>query len=346
MTDKKPHQTLMFQEAGEAHTRAAQQLSLNEKTLSALGQSLRRRPPPFVMICARGSSSHAGVYARYLIETRLGIPTLPAALSVSSVYAKPQNLTGVLCLAISQSGQSPDILAAAKAAKRGGAMVVALVNDTHSPLAQMCDAMVPLHAGPERSVAATKTFICSLTALAQIAAYWGQSDDLKQGLTALPEQLAQAFEVQWDEALVQLKTTPSLFVVSRGLSLSVAKEAALKFKETCALHAEAFSAAEVMHGPMALVKDNFPVAIIAAHDATQDSIDTVASKFISRSSGIITIGKNYDGALSLHTEKNRLPELNPILTIQTVYRFVNALSLSRGLNPDAPEYLNKVTETL
>lgn len=346
MINLNENQTAMFHEAGSAHARVQSQLLLNQSSLCHLGERLRQTRPNFVMICARGSSSHAGIYARYMIETRLGIPVLPVTPSLSSIFAVKQDLSGVLFIAISQSGQSPDILSAAQAAKSGGAFVVAIVNDEDSPLAQLSEMVIPIHAGVETSVAATKTFICTLSTIAQMVAEWAQLGGLTTGLQSLAGQLEEAFEIRWDEAIETLETTQSLFTISRGLGLCIAKEAALKFKETCTLHAEAFSAAEVRHGPIALVKDDFPVFIFSTGDEAQVSIDAVTQSVTARSSNIFATGSPFTGARLLSTVSSEFPELRPILAIQTFYRFINALSLSRGLNPDAPEHLKKITETV
>ncbi len=340
------HQTQMFKEAGEAHSKVREQLASNESAVIALVERLRQNPPTLVMICARGSSSNAGVYARYLLETRIQIPVLNVAPSLSSVFSVKHKVGGALFLAISQSGQSPDILSSAQAAKNGGAYLVALVNDEQSPLAHLADLVLPLRAGPETSVAATKTFICTLTAIAQMVAYWGELASVKDGLSSLPEMLKQAFDITWDDALDALEPTESLFVVSRGLGLSIAKEAALKFKETCCVHAEAFSAAEVKHGPMVLVRKGFPAMIFSTGDETQSSIDDVAAAFISRSANVFATGDPYAGGNQLPIISCGVTELRPIIAIQTFYRFINALSIRRGLDPDHPKYLNKVTETV
>ena len=339
-------QTQMFQEAGQAPSRVQTQLDFNKTDLRHLGQRLRQQPPTFVMICARGSSSHAGVYARYMIETRLGIPVLSVAPSLSSIFAVQQDLEGVLFLAISQSGQSPDILSAAKAAKRGGALVISVVNNEHSPLVLLSDMIIPIHAGQENSVAATKTFICTLSAIAQMVVEWAEMETLSKALHGLPDQLSQAFQITWDDVIEPLKPTQSLLTISRGLGLSLAKEVALKFKETCCLHAEAFSAAEVKHGPMALVKSDYPVLIFWTGDEAQANIDDVVQSFTSRSAQVFATGKSYKGATRLSMVESATPELTPIITIQSFYRFINALSVSRGFNPDAPKYLNKITKTL
>lgn len=339
-------QTLMHQESWQAPARLAQQYAANASEIEALGARLRAKPPALVVTCARGSSDNAASYAKYLIETHIGTPTLSAAPSVNSVYNTHQDMGKVLFLAISQSGKSPDILAAARAAKEGGALVVCLVNETGSPLAQLSDVVIPLHAGPERSVAATKTFICSLGALVHLVAVWGQNETLLGGLRALPPTLEKALACDWSAAFPPLVSASNLFVVGRGLGLGVAQEAALKFKETCGLHAEAFSAAEVKHGPMTLVKKGFPVLLFSAKDETQTSIDDVAHAFLDRGAKVISAGHDYEKALNLPVARCETPELRPIVFIQSFYNFVNALSLKRGHNPDAPPYLNKVTQTL
>ena len=258
MTYQKADQTLMYQEAEEASIRVAHQMTANKQMISKLVQLLRRKPPSFVVTCARGSSDHAATHVRYLIETSLGLPTGSAAPSVSSVFGAKQKMAGVLFIAISQSGRSPDILATTKMAKAGGALVVCAVNDEKSPLAKISDFTIPLYAGPERSVAATKSFICTLSAMTYFVAAWKQSRDGLQQMDHLPNLLQEAFAQDWTRHVDILKPPNSLFVVSRGLGLGVVQEAALKFKETCGLHAEAFSAAEIKHGPMSIVASRLP----------------------------------------------------------------------------------------
>lgn len=346
MTSEDEQQTLMYQESQESHLRVREQLAINKIAIETLADHLRTQPPALVVTCARGSSDHAATYAKYLIETHIGIPTLSAAPSVNSVFEARQNFDDVLFLAISQSGQSPDILSATQAAKNRGALVVALVNDRTSPLAKLSHVVIPLHAGSEKSVAATKSFICSLSAMVHIVAEWTKNEDLLKQLHELPDALEKTFAQDWSDALPLLKAANNLFVVSRGLGLGIAQEAALKFKETCGIHAEAFSAAEVKHGPMALVKENFPVMVLSIEDQTQPSIDAAATAFIERMALVLAAGKPYDGANNLDTAPCAAPELRPIILIQSFYKFVNALSLARGYDPDCPPYLNKVTETL
>ncbi|HSD73230.1 MAG TPA: SIS domain-containing protein, partial [Steroidobacteraceae bacterium] len=229
--------THMFREAGESATVVARQLAENEALMRELGERLHRSPPHFIMTGARGSSDHAATFAKYVFETRLGIATASAAPSVSSLYGAAQNLSGVLFLAISQSGRSPDLLQQAEAARGAGATVVALVNDADSPLAQVASFVVPLHAGVERSVAATKSYIASLTAILHLTARWNRDPRLTRALQDLPAVLRTAWTLEWSEVIELLIDAHNLFVIGRGLGLGIAQEAALKLKETCGLHA-------------------------------------------------------------------------------------------------------------
>ncbi len=332
----------MFAEAAEAPAAVARMLAANRGAAADLAADLRADPPRAVVTCARGSSDHAATYAKYLVETGTGVLTSSAALSVSSVYDATPRLEGALFLAISQSGRSPDLLAAVEAAQRGGARTVALVNDETSPLAALADRCLPLKAGPELSVAATKSYIAALASVAQIVAAWTEDRELEAGLDALPTILARAWTLDWTPAVRRLKTARSLYVLGRGPGFAVAQEAALKFKETCGLHAEAFSAAEVLHGPMALVGEGFPVLVFAQADASEAGVLELARALEARGAEVMVAGGpngNRLPTLSGH------PALEPIVRIQGFYRMANALAVARGLDPDSPPHLKKVTET-
>jgi glucosamine--fructose-6-phosphate aminotransferase (isomerizing) len=334
--------TMMHREAAEAPDAVARFLDHNAETLDRIGIRLRAVPPAFVVTCARGSSDHAATYGKYLIETMLGVPTASAAPSVSSIFGANARAPGALCIAISQSGRSPDLLETARAYKTGGAYLVAIVNDQGSPLAALADEGLPMCAGPERSVAATKSYIASLAALAALVAHWAQDIDLQTQLSALPVTMRSAFALDWSSAQNILADARNLFVIGRGYSLGIAQEAALKFKETCGLHAEAFSSAEVRHGPMAIVGRDFPVLAFATSDTAGDDVRSVVAQFAERDAAVMladAAGGGSLGALSAHAA------LEPILMVQSFYRFVNALAVARGIDPDAPPHLKKVTQT-
>jgi glucosamine--fructose-6-phosphate aminotransferase (isomerizing) len=338
-----PDATRMFREAGEAPAAVGRLLAANRPAAEALGAELRKRPPRAVITLGRGSSDHAGVYAKYLVETRLGLITASAAPSVSSVYQTPQDVAGALLLAISQSGRSPDLVAAAAAARAGGARVVALVNAPESPLAAAADTVLALHAGPETSVAATKSYIAALAAVAQLVAAWSEDGELTAALEALPDVLAHAWTLDWTGLAPELTGAQSLYVLGRGPGFGAALEAALKLKETCGLHAEAFSAAEVRHGPLALVEPGFPVLVFAQGDASRPGVVALAQDLAGRGARVMLAGADGPGALPFAPAE---PALQPIAHIQSFYRLANALSLARGHDPDQPPNLRKITETV
>src|ERR1700757_4084040 len=229
--------TWMFREAARAPEAVRVQLAANAVPLARLAERLRRAPPRAVVTLARGSSDHAATFARYLIETRLGLLTSSAAPSVSSVYEAATDLAGTVLLTISQSGASPDLLAVGRRAREAGARIVALVTAERSPLAQLADELLPLHAGAERSVAATKSYIASLAAIVQLVAAWSGDQALAAALEQAPQLLARAWQLDWSAAVRRLVAASNLYVIGRGPGLGVAQEAALKFKETCGLHA-------------------------------------------------------------------------------------------------------------
>lgn len=336
--------TWMFREAAQAADVVEAQFAANRDLLGALAADLRRRPPAFVATCARGSSDHAATYAKALIETTLGLVTASVSPSVGSVYGVRQRLGDALFVAISQSGRSPDLLRNAEAAREAGARVVALVNVADSPLAALADVVVPLHAGPEHSVAATKSYLASLSALLQLVALWRGDDALASSLEALPASMRQAWNCDWSPVGEGLADARNLFVLGRGLGLGAAQEVALKFKETCGLHAEAYSSAEVRHGPMALVGAGFPVLMLVQPDGTGPGACALAGELRARGASV-WLADAVEGA-DLPVPVAPHPACAPLLQVQAFYRMANALSLARGFDPDVPPHLNKVTETV
>lgn len=336
--------TLMFAEAAEAAQVVARQQERLRKPIAALVARLRKDPPRAVVTLARGSSDNAATVARYLIETHLRVLTSSAAPSVASVYDAAPDYSGTLMLAISQSGKSPDLIAAAEAAHDRGALLVALVNDEGSPLAQIADLVLPLCAGAEKSVAATKTFIASVSALLALIAEWRGEGGLIEAVADLPGLLARAWALDWSPALPVLRGASDLYVVARGPAFGIAQELALKIKETCGFHAEAFSAAEVKHGPMALVGEGFPVLLLGQDDESHESTADLARAFAGRGAKVMGAGVGGAGielpALTAH------PFVQPLLHAQSFYRLANALAVARGRDPDRPPHLNKVTETV
>lgn len=346
LSSLKPQDTLMFQEAASAATVIAQQQILNKCIIEDAVLRLKAYSPTAIVTCARGSSDHAATYAKYLFETHLGLVTASAAPSVTSIYGAQPKLSGMLYIAISQSGRSPDLLASVAHAKSAGALTLAFVNSEDSALAQAADIVIPLHAGAEKSIAATKSFLATLSAILQLVSHWCDSAELKTAAGALPAALALAWEQDWSLAVEQLTSATNLFVIGRGMGLGPAQEAALKLKETCGLHAEAFSAAEVMHGPMAIVKENFPVLIFTQQDPSFSGVDSLIQNFRLRKANLMIASEKIAGVECLPVVAHVPSIISPLLAVQSFYRMANALSIARGYNPDEPPHLRKVTETL
>ena len=266
--------------------------------------------------------------------------------SISSIYGAKLKLADSACLAISQSGKSPDIVAMAEGARAGGALTIALTNTAGSPLAEASDHAIDIRAGIEKSVAATKTFVNSAVAGLAVLAHWTSDDKLLAALDALPEHFAKAVDCDWMGIAGELTEGNSLFILGRGPSFAIANEAALKFKETCAMHAESYSAAEVMHGPLALVRPGFPVLALAARDASEPSIAQAADGLADRGAAIHITSSLAKKAKVLEHVATGHPLTDPLMLIASFYGFVEAFARHRGLNPDSPPNLRKVTETI
>ncbi len=337
----------MLEEALEAPQAVALQLARNEAPCRELGARLRARPPRFVATAARGSSDTAASFAKYLVEIRLGTVVASLAPSIRSVYRAAPRLDGALFIAISQSGRSPDLLSLAEAARAAGALTVAVVNDAASPLAGRCEVVLPVHAGPERSVAATKSWIGSLAALLHLAAHWADDAALHDAVRRLPDDLAAAARADWSAAAALLAGVEHLFVVGRGPGLAAAQEAALKLKETAGLHAEAYSAAELMHGPMTLAGPGFPVLAFSQQDAALPGVIDLVERLAARGVPLAVAGPAArPGCLALPLAAGLHPFAAPIAAAQSFYPLAERAARARGRDPDRPPHLSKVTETL
>lgn len=342
--------TRMAEEARQAPARAAEQLRRNADLVRAAGRRLRDLAPPFAATLARGSSDQAAAFAKFLFETHAATPTLSHAPSIGSLYhATSPRFANVPLIAISQSGRSPDLLAAAEDARRQGAIVIAVVNETGSPLAELAEIVIPVHAGQETSVAATKSFVCTLVALAHLAAEWSDDAALLAALEQTGAVLEAAAQADWTEAIPLLREAQAMLVLGRGPTLPIAGEAALKLKETSGLHAEAFSSAEVAHGPMRLVGAGDPVLVLAPLDVARQGLAERLADFAARGAMLMIAGARADATARttlLPFQDDLHPVLGAIAQIQSFYGLAEALALARGLDPDRPPHLNKVTRTL
>ncbi|WP_062218027.1 SIS domain-containing protein [Aureimonas sp. D3] len=334
--------TFMRRETDEAAEVVARLLEREGQAIADLGARLRMMPPAAIVTSARGSSDHAASYLKYAVEISLGLPVASIGPSVASVYGAQLRLPGGVVFSVSQSGQSPDILALQANARRGGALAVALLNRTDSPLAEGADIVIPLHAGEEKSVAATKSFVASVAAAAAITAVWTGDEVLERAVRDLPAAISRSARMDWTPALERLVTARSLFTVGRGPAFAIALEAALKCKETAGLHAEAFSAAEVAHGPMQIVGPDVPILAFVPADAAEASSLAALERLRAFGGAVFAVGEGRDlpSAATGHGLTDSIP------MIVAFYVMAEALARRRGLDPDRPAKLRKVTETV
>lgn len=302
--------------------------------------------PAFAITVARGSSDHVCTYLKYVSELLLGIPFASVGPSVASLYQAPLRLQGSLCLSVSQSGKSPDIVDMVKAARRDGALTVAITNAPNAPLALASSHMLDLHAGTERSVAATKTFLTSAVAGLLLLAEWRADQGLIEAIHDLPVALDKATKIDWPDIREAIGAETSLFTLGRGPAWAMANEAALKFKEVCQIHAESYSSAEVLHGPVSIVDLGFPVLIFAVADAAEDAVIGVADRLAEKGARVFVTSDQSRTAAAIEPIRTKHPLTDPLTLIVSFYAMVERLAMDRGIDPDQPRHLKKVTETV
>jgi glucosamine--fructose-6-phosphate aminotransferase (isomerizing) len=337
--------TFMRREIEEIPEAVARFLADSEALLANAGQALKRKNPAVVATIARGSSDHAAGFLKYAIELTAGIPVASIGPSIVSIYGRQLKLDRAAAITISQSGKSPDIVAMAESARKGGALNFGITNTADSPLGSAVDFINDLKAGTEQSVAATKTFVSSVVAGLGLLAHWQADEKLLAALATLPVALQAAIECDWSPLLEALDGHQSLYVLGRGPTLAIAGEAALKFKETCGIHAEAYSAAEVMHGPVRIVEGGFPLLVLATNDAAGPSVAGMADKLAAQGAMTFVTSARASAAQPLPFAVSGHPLTDALVLIVSFYGFVEALSRRRGFNPDQPPHLKKVTET-
>ncbi len=342
--------SLMEKEALQAPLIIEKQLKENKATLDQIARILQKKEINFIQTVARGSSNNAALYAKYLFEDNLNIVTCHADLCMRTVYKANLNLKNSLILAISQSGESPDLIEYLSYAKKNKAFTLAIVNTPNSPLAKVADIVILIHAEKEKAVAATKTFLATLSALAQFVGYLKKDKSLLNLIDKLPERLHECLNIESEAFIREFSKIDNLFVIARGYLLPIAKEIALKFKETCSIHAEAYSSAEVLHGPMALVDKNFHGLFLFQKDASREFTLDVYQKFTKLKAKVFSflpsdllIRTNTDKFLI--TPKSLHPTCDPLIQIQTFYPLCAKLSLKRKKNPDNPQNISKITKT-
>jgi glucosamine--fructose-6-phosphate aminotransferase (isomerizing) len=335
----------MLDEAREAPAAVARQLREDRDRWHAFGAKLRAQPPTSLLTIARGSSDHAAHYAAYLVMARLGRLVTSMPMSLVTLYQSEIRSEGLASFAFSQSGQSPDLVGPTQYFRERGAVTCAFVNDPDSPLARAAEWMFCLHAGQETSVAATKSFIAQLVAGARLTAAWQDDAALSTALEQLPACMERACSADWSAAVAALHDADRLFVIGRGLGLPVAMEAALKFKETCGIQAEAFSGAEVQHGPMRLIEEGYPLLVFAPRGPAQAGLLELAQAMRDRGARVLLAAPAGTPGANLPLVEASVPDLDAVCAIQSFYPMVEALARARGNDPDSPPHLKKVTRT-
>ena len=340
-----PAQTQMHREVREIPAAVERLLGTGGDAIRRAAEAARAADPRYFISVARGSSDHAASFLKYASELVLRRPMASVGPSVNSVYGVSLDAAGAVGIAVSQSGQSPDIVRLTEALRSSGALTVAITNDAGSPLAGAADATLPIHAGPELSVAATKTFVTSLVAGLWFLAEMQQEVELVAAIRRLPETLDRATRCDWSEAAAAIDGR-SLFTLGRGPSWAVSNEAALKFKETCLIHAESYSSAEVLHGPVSIVEGGFPVIAFAARDKAETSLAETADALAEKGARVFAVTDRVTRAARLPHERTDHWLCDPIAAIVSFYAMVEQVAVARGIDPDRPRHLNKVTETV
>lgn len=321
---------------------AAKRLLATDEIFDRFADAIRDKAPRIAVMCGRGSSGHVGVYLRYLFEARLGMLVSVAAPSVITAYQRAPDMRDALFLVVSQSGHSPDLIAATQSARSLGALTIAIVNDENSPVAAASDLVLPILAGPERAVAATKTVILSMLAGARLVAALARDRALSDAVQRVPGRLAEAQEVDWSFWGQTLVRAPAAFVAARGYGFGPAREIALKLSETLRIPALGYSSAELRHGPRAAINSKTPVLLLRQQDEAGATVDELVRELINRGEPVFVAG----GKSGLPWIGDDHPILDPVVMLVPAYRAIEEAARKRGFDPDNPPHLTKVTRTL
>jgi len=319
--------------------------------VQAIAQALAQMPITHVVIAARGTSDNAATYGRYLLESFVGWPVSLAAPSLYTLYKRPPRLKDALVIGISQSGQAADVLEVLTEGRRQGAVTLAVTNTAGSPLAQAADHSILLHAGPEQSVAATKTYTAELYALAWLVASLSGVAAHFAALQALPDQVQQVLSLEETvrTRAERYRYAERLIVVGRGYNYATAFEIALKLKELTYMVVEPYSSADFRHGPIALVEPGFPVLLVAPTGVPLDDLRDLAGELRERQAELLVISDCQDllamAQLPLPLPA-QVPEwVSPIVCTVPGQLLTAYIVLARGWSPDHPRALHKVTVT-
>lgn len=329
--------SLFAQEIEEVETVLTRQKQIEWAKIALIAKRLRAKNPTHAITIARGSSDHAALFIGLLINRLGGLAVASLTPSFATLYHGTLRANNSVAIAVSQSGQSPDLLTLLDMAKRSGASSLAILNEPSTPLGSIADDVISIHAAPERAVAATKSVIASLSAGLKLTAEWFEDHALAEALDDIHQMVSTALVSQ--EKCEEIANFSQCYVIGRGMTLPIAMEAALKLKETCIIHAEAFSSAEILHGPAALIKNGFPIIAFVPNDEARDSLLATIKQLKALGARIIS----FDASDKRETSH---PFLAPVKLLHNFYRHVPVIARFKGLNPDQPPHLKKVTLTV
>lgn len=340
MTD--PGASAMARETAEIPAAAARLIARTD-AVAALVERIERAKPRMVVFCGRGSSGHVGVYLRYLFEARLGLLASASAPSLVTAYRRPPDMRDALFVVVSQSGRSPDLVAATQTARGLGALTLAIVNDANSPAAAASELLLPIDAGIEYAVAATKTVALSMIAGAQLVAALARDDDLNDALRDLPPRLSAALACDWSAWADSAAGSAATFVAGRGYGLGCVREIALKVAEILRVPALGYSAAELRHGPRASITPATPVLVLRQNDQTAAAVDDLVHDLTGAGETVFSAG---GAAGTLPWIGDAHPICDPVAMLIPAYLAIETAARRRGFDPDNPPYLSKVTRTM
>jgi glutamine---fructose-6-phosphate transaminase (isomerizing) len=341
----------MWEEIMEQPTVLGRCLHTNEKVIASLVTAVKNRNVSSIIIAARGTSDHAAVYGKYVLEMLTGIPVSLAAPSIFTMYGKSVQMGNSLVLGISQSGKAADVAEVIRAANAQGAVTAAITNFTDSPLAVEAQYHLFCDCGLERSVAATKTFTAQLYLISQLAAAWTCNEDFKRALAEVPEGLKKTFEEAQDvETKVErYRFMKECFVLARGVNYAIALESALKIQETTYTRAKAFATSDFHHGPFAMIEKDMPVIVYAPEGPSLKDVTGMIQKLREHEAEIVIVSNKEELAqysnCFLKIPKTDNDFISPFYNVAVAQMFACRLALAKGLNPDSPRGLNKVTIT-
>ncbi|HEX2945626.1 MAG TPA: SIS domain-containing protein [Clostridia bacterium] len=342
---------LMWEEILEGPNTIKRCMENNRRQLGRIVESIRESGADKIMIAARGTSDHAAVYAKYIMETTLGIPVSLAAPSVFTMYHCRLKLDKTLVIGISQSGKAADVLEVIRSANASGALTVSITNFSDSPLATETRYHLDCSAGLEKSVAATKTFLAQITLLAALTAEWSGNAEMLGKLQSIPDKIEKLISDSGEiaEKVQRYRYMEECFVLARGVNYAIALESALKIQETCYVRAKAYATSDFYHGPYAMIENGMPVFVFAPSGPSLGDVKEMIGRLKESGAELIVISDveelKAQGDCSFSVPGIGDDVFSPFYNVAIAQMFACRLALAKGLNPDSPRSLSKVTIT-